>query len=87
MKYHGAQFRMARAATGLPTRTVCERASMSMRTLQNVEQAEWIAYGQKKQDHFAPETIEKLVRVYEVEGIIFLPPSAGAIGIRYAAAR
>lgn len=85
MRYHGAQFRMARAATGLSTREVCRRAGMSMRTLQNIEQAAWLSYGQKKAEHFAPETVEKLLRVYDDAGVIFLHRSAGAIGIRYRA--
>ena len=83
MRYCGHQFRMARAATNLSTREICELASMSMRTLANIEAAGEIEYGTKQAGRFSTETVAKLVRLFEVRGVVFLPPNRHGAGIRY----
>jgi hypothetical protein len=83
MRYCGHQFRMARAATSMSTREICELASMSMRTLANIEAAGEIEYGTKQAGRFAEETIAKLVELYEGRGVAFLPASRNGAGARY----
>src|SRR6478736_4485385 len=83
MRYHGCQFRMARAATDLSTREICERAAMSMRTLGSVEAADEIQYGVKQAGRFSEMTIAKLVAVFEELGVSFLPATRSGPGIRY----
>ena len=73
---------MARAATGFPTREICELAPMSMRTLSNIEAAKEVEYGtaglalQRGDDRQAGA-------VYERHGVGFLAPSGQGAGIRY----
>ena len=83
MRYHGCQFRMARAATGLSTREICDRAAMSMSTLGRIEEAAEMDYGVKQAGRFSEETIAKLVAVFERVGVSFLPPNRHGPGIRY----
>jgi hypothetical protein len=54
--------------TGLPTRQICELASMSMRMLANIEAAAEIEYGVKQAGRFEETTIRMLVGLYEVRG-------------------
>lgn len=74
---------MARAATQLGVRAVCSGAKMSPRTLGLIEAADKIEYGVKEAGRFEAATIEKLVRLYQRQGVRFLPPSPLGPGIRH----
>jgi len=80
MSYHGAQFRMARAATRMSVREICAAAHMSARTVALIESGDEIEYGVRQSGKFEEETIAKLVEFYRRHGVTFVPASASRRG-------
>ena len=83
MRYLGAHFRLARAATGDTFRSVCEGLGLSPKTLAAVEHAGAIDYGIKRKGRFDEQTIERLVAFYERRGVTFLTSNAQGPGVRF----
>jgi len=77
MKYHAAQFRAARAALGLRTRSVAAELNWSLRTLDEIEHAD--SHNARQPSNAA---VTKLVAFYEGLGVTFLANTAQGVGIR-----
>lgn len=83
MRYSGAQFRMARAATGATFTYLCKALRMSPKTLAAIEYAVAVEYGVKEKGRFDEATVAKLVKFYERKGVRFLSTKGGEPSVAY----
>ena len=77
MRYHAGQFRAARVALLLKTKTIAAGARMSARTLNEIEQSD------RGTAMPSEDAVQRLVEFYEGEGVTFLSNAAHGPGIRF----
>lgn len=77
MKYYAAQFRAARAALRLDTRTIAAELNWSLRTVGEIEHSDEEGARAPREAAFG-----KLAAFYERRGVTFLANTAQGIGIR-----